>query len=376
MRIYLLTASVLLTIPTGLYAQAVAAAPSAAGAVTVSAPNETQPETVPIDQVTTAPMQEGQPYQIPDQPGQNFFSAENYQILPGRYVQEPGATGESVGPLIAFTQQDTKTLDELAEDLNIFGFIVKRNLEKAVGEETPQVKLGVPMWLESGGRRIHASYIEGFGALFNLRVGVPIVEPPHSEAKSEPPKEPSEWEKARSALYGGGQQLFVQQRWAEIAASQAQHYNPRLVEILRKEVIESLRSASNLRHLKPDEWIVVTITGAPNGFETQGGATGVAGAAPAGLPGSAYNSLTGSYSVGGMGSATLRAGRPTMMTFRVKKSTVDAQGAKGTSNEQFAGKVEVTSYLGAESPRAGGGGGAGGNMFGQSAPFGSTTQAK
>jgi hypothetical protein len=315
MRIQLLTALVLTAVPTAIHAQQSTPAAASAEAVTISAPNNIQTEPAPED-----------PMAIEAGPAPAYQPGQNYLI------QSLGGTAEAAGPLIMFDQQDSKAMDEMAEDLNIFGFILKRNLEKALGEQLPEMRMGVPMLLESGGRHIHASYIEGFGALLNLRVTAPVVAPPASDAKSAPPKEPTEWEKARAALYGG--EAAAQAQWSRANARTAEHYNPKVVETLKKQVIESLKSAGNLRHVKPDEWIVVTITGGPNGVDAQAGGAG--------------NNGSGSIS-GLVGTRAWRhSGRPTMMTFRVKKSTVEALASKGSSDEQFAGKVEVTAYLGAE----------------------------
>jgi hypothetical protein len=345
MRIHLLTALVLVAVPTASHAQDTISAPPSTALVTVAPAGGTQIESPPespnaIELV--APAQDNQSLPI-------FFS-------PGA-----GAAADAVGPLIVFDQQDPKALDEMAEDFNIFGFILKRNLEKALGEQMPEIKMGVPMLLESGGRHIHASYIEGFGALFNLRVAVPILAPPASEAKRENPKEPSEWDKARAALYGGE---TAQAQWSRASMRTVEHYDAKVVETLKKQVLESLKSAGNLRRIKPDEWIVVTITGSPNGPDTQVGTASADGLS--------------SYSAGGAGTrAWRRSGRPTVMTFRVKKSTVEALAAKSSSEEQFAGKVEVTAYLGAEAaPGAGGGGSGSSGAMGGSGTFGVTPQPR
>jgi len=342
MRIKLLTALVLAAIPIAVHAQDAIAGQSTTAPVTVAAQSGAQTESAPAYNTLSS----------------ETAQMQDYQALQQVYFEDSGAAAESVGPLIVFDQQDAKVMDELAEDLNVFGFIVKRNLEKALGEQMPEIKMGVPMLLETGGRHIHASYIEGFGALFNLRVSMPILAPPTSEAKSESPKEPTEWEKARAALYGGG--ASAQAEWSQTSMRTVQHYDAKVVETLKKQVLASLKSAGNLRHVKPDEWIVVTITGSPNALDTQTGTASVAG--------------FGSYSSSGAGTrAWSRSGRPTVMTFRVKKSTVEALAAKGTSEEQFAGKVEVTAYLGAESARGGGGGAGVTSVFGI-LPRGGTSQ--
>lgn len=257
-----------------------------------------------------------------------FFSGQNGSYLG---MAPAGGTAEEVGPLLVFGQHDPKALDEMAEDLNIFGFLVNQKLENSLGDQIPEIKMGVPMWLESGGHHIHASYIEGFGAIFNLRLGIPVVAPPASEAKEEAPAAPSEWEEARAALYGGGD-VAMQSQWAAGAVRNAEHYDAKVVEILKKQIAASLKSADGLRHVKPEEWIVVMVTGGPNAPESQ----------------PAKSSAARNYTANNLGLAT-SYGRPTMMTFRIKKSTVVA--SRGSSEEEFANKVEVTSYLGADNSK-------------------------
>jgi hypothetical protein len=341
MRIHLLTSLALLTGATAIHAQTQPSAQTTSSAATIPAPNSKLDE-APTSETpvlnTISPPPAG--HYIGVQGTQNPF----YPIW-----DQAGGAAQDVGPLIMFGQHEPKAMDEMAEDLNIFGFLVKRNLEKALGEQAPEMRMGVPMLLESGGRHVHASYIEGFGALFNMRVAIPIVAPSSSTAKSEYPEAQSEWDKARAALYGGGA-AAAQMEWAETSARKVEFYDAKLVDILKKQVLESLKSAGNLRHVKPDEWIVVTITGSPNAPDAIVFPTSGAGAA--------YN-LTGTV----MDSRTVQvqaSGRRTIMAFRVKKSAVDAFAAKGSSAEQFAGKVEVTSYLGAEAAiRSSGGVGVG-----------------
>jgi hypothetical protein len=252
----------------------------------------------------------------------------------GKYnivLRQPGTAPENAGPLILFGQPDPKALDETAEDLNVFGFIVNRNLENALGEQAPEVKLGVPILLESGGRLVEESYIEGFGALFNLRVGFPVVAPPAAAEKSETTEGPSDWEKARAALYGGN--AAAPAEFGQDPYRRTEPYNAKLVEILKKQVLESLKSAANLRHVKSDEWVVVTITGSPNTSAPQTAAT---------------VQPKGNYNAGVQTSRG--SGRATIMTIRVKKSAAEALSAKHGSAEQFWGKVEVNAYLGAEVP--------------------------
>src|SRR5580658_2279208 len=135
MRIHLLTALVLASVPTGMQAQNALAAQASPAAGTTSAQSGNWIESAPED------------------PNASYnTTTQYYQTLPNLYSQDSGGGAEAVGPLIVFDQHDPKAMDEMAEDFNIFGFIIKRNLEKALGEQMPEIKMGVPMLLESGGR--------------------------------------------------------------------------------------------------------------------------------------------------------------------------------------------------------------------------------
>jgi hypothetical protein len=109
-------------------------------------------------------------------------------------------------------------------------------------------------------------------------------------------------------------------------------YDPKRVETLKRRTLALLKNGSNLRHLKADEWIAVSITGAPLPGRTRpwtihGPASSL----------SAYTLILGNSD----------SSRATMMTIRVKKADVDAFAAGKLSEEQFAKQAEVASYMSA-----------------------------
>jgi hypothetical protein len=342
MRTHFITAYVLLTVATAVHAQV-----SPATTQTAAAQNNTLSDPAKDDVLLSAPDKPMIEY-VPAQAG--AFQNPN-QI---QYIEPFGLTqvsAESAGSFMVFSPTEPKTLDEMAEDLNILGFILRRNLQKALGEQRPDYKLGVPMLLQSGDRLIQASQIEGFGALLNLRVRFPLSAPPAATATSKPAEGPSEWEKAKRALYGGNSPTTAE--WSQNSYRRAEPYDANLVATLKKQVIESLKSSGNLRHVKPEEWIIVTIIGSPNLPATQLGTTDATGG-------------IGSSSVQNGRGASDGSGRPTIMTIRVKKSTAEALAAKSISPAQFENKVEVTAYLGADVST----GAASGGFFRNSAGYG------
>jgi hypothetical protein len=315
--------------------------------------------------------------------------------------------GESPVSVVTFKAPDQTTLDETAEDLNILSLIFAQNLERALGVEggeTGDYKLGIPMLLQTGGRRVEANYLEGFGAVFNLKVRFPLVSAAVPEKDTQTSQMDSEWEQARRALTGAAQSDPTRLTPYDKTSS----YSPKLVETLKRRVVELLKNASNLRHVQPDEWVAVTFAGPPNAptqpsgvFRRQGqpglparnqmGKNGEesvkppddpqpATTAPEGVapprttyqPASDANSdpkpgplagtqtpdrakamagsgtMTGGGMGSGSGSITARQtpDRATIMTIRIKKKDADAFAADKMSEDQFFHAAEITSYLG------------------------------
>lgn len=243
--------------------------------------------------------------------------------------------GWSAGPaqstqtILSFHQTDPKSIDEMAEDLNIFSYILRRNLERVLGAERPDYKLGVPILLNADGRSVEASYLEGYGGVFRLSVRFPLVAPSTPQAKTEPPSSNLEWDQAREALRGGLPDGNV--TWYQMPETAGEHYDPRLVEILKNQIIETLHNGTNLRLVKSNEWIAVVVSGNLNA-----------------RVGYRKPSNDGSVSIVRL----LDSGRATLMAVRVKKSAADALAAKKISEEQFGREVEATAYLGEAMTRA------------------------
>jgi hypothetical protein len=280
------------------------------------------------------------------------------QSLPGYAWTATGRAGESAASVVTFKTPEQATLDETAADLNILSFIFSQNLERALGSEGGDLgnfKLGIPLLLQTEGRAVEASYIEGFGALFNLKVRFPLVPPAVPDKDGQTNAADSEWERARRALAGANQPEFRRPNPNE----NARPYNPKLVETLKKRVLELLRNASHLRHVQPDEWIAVTFSGPPNGLSHKSRAVAVP--VSAGLPDDSQAPLqvitppadpTGATTLIGVAANRNQASVPqtrervTVMTIRIKKKDADSYAADKISEDQFFHAAEITTYLG------------------------------
>src|SRR6266581_3139139 len=161
--------------------------------------------------------------------------------------------------VISFKQSDEKVMDETAEDLNILSLILSQHLERA-GAESSDYKLGIPIVLKTSGHAVTASYIEGFGAIFSLKVRFPLVAPQIPGGENQNTAAQSQWDEARRALRGDAEP--VSRSWQR--TREVEPYDPRMVETLKKRALELLRNASNLRHVKDDEWVIVNFFGPPS----------------------------------------------------------------------------------------------------------------
>jgi hypothetical protein len=324
---------------------------------------EAQQPSAPIQQASPAPA---------TTPPQNFGSmiaslgSATTGDFPGYAWTEIGRDAESAVSVVTFKTPEQATVDETAADLNILSFIFSQNLERTLGGDSEtgrDYKLGIPMLLQTGGRWVEANYIEGFGAVFNLKVRFPLVPPSEADKESQTNQVDSEWEQARRALAGAPQVEFRHSNYSE----KARHYNPKLVETLKKRVIELLKNAAHLRHVQPDEWVAVTFSGPPNALTRSPGANPFLGTTgykqdprdPSNESPAGENAGTGSAAVGlaltagGSGgpkrielAAPQLPERATLMTIRVKKRNADAFAANKMSEDDFFHAAEITTYLG------------------------------
>jgi hypothetical protein len=267
----------------------------------------------------------------------DFLEAAQTQV--GRsssYISSSRSSGSSTPPVvIQFGAKDAAAIGAMEEDLAVMTHIIDRAVDR-VGEDGPDEKLGVKLYYTSGGKSVRALYLDGFGPLIMVKVNFPVHSPGVVETKTPEPAEDSEWTVAQRAVRG----LDEEVRWTG-SSSSGVPYDAARVDGLKKHLIQALKNASNMKGVKPDEHINVSVFGSP---------AAVAGEAP-GKP-SPTKSLPGR---GGRDSnyravAELDFARTTLqgtvLTLRARKSDVDA-AAKGTlDDDAFAKKVTVNTYAG------------------------------
>ena len=350
--------------------------------VTAGAPTANEPLTAPVQvraangiaplsaQTTTAQASELERSQANDFHAQAAAGRVPNGALWTVGFQNSGARQVGDVSVVCFDNPDPKTLAETSEDLSILSYLLGRNLERAFATDTgDSYKLGIPMVLTSQGHSVDATYIQGFGVLLKMQVRFPLMPLPENQNPSQPPREDSEWDQARRALETGTADSYTPigtvRSWS-LPAEATQEYNPKLVELLKRRVLELLKNATNVRHLDTQDWILVEITGAVElvvaaRSEAASGANGMSpdqpGEQPASRPmikgsSTGYSSANPKYS----GSDTRprapfitmrpeNPGEASIMTIRVKKSAIDDFAKGALTEDQFLKKVEVATYL-------------------------------
>ena len=146
---------------------------------------------------------------------------------------------------------------ELEEDFNVMSRVLDKTMERTAGGGTQDKVLGIFVSGMPGSRTPQNLYLDGYGALFIMNSRFPLVPPAHEETDEKQPKAEasSAWDDARREIYGRPRGLPALEPFERNPV----RYDADKVEALKKEILDSLKDAANIRHLKPDDFITITI---------------------------------------------------------------------------------------------------------------------
>lgn len=234
--------------------------------------------------------------------------------------------------LIGSSAMEQETTSQMQEDLAV----MSRILAKSAGRDDKESAMGIVINTLPGSRRPQTLYLQDYGALFMLNVKFPLVPTaPKSEEKPEKPVDTT-WEQTKRELYGAGGGGGGFQRDVRLfmtpKGEPAVEYDADEVEELKSELIESLKNASNIRHLKPQEFITVAVVGNSSSgarttkkINTRGG--------------NIKRAEVFAFAAGGQAPS-----RESVMTLRVKKSDVDAYANSSIDLAEFTKRVAISAY--------------------------------
>ena len=287
-----------------------------------------------------------------------------------RYGRTTGRTDRGRVLVIPTMEVKPEEFEATKEDMHVMLYILEKELQK------PRLIQGVFFdfgdFFAREGYALQAVYVQDYGAFFFTEVDFPLVFPSKSQ---EPPVETTKeqvdpiWQRAQQEMFSS------QDPAAGGPFPGRQEGGPETLEVLKNDLIRLLKHASNIRNLKSDEWVILTVIGA-GGRPIEGGmmvtpgatmgtrskpagggmyGTGGYGGGAAGFGLGGYGGAGGVAGYGAMGGAGFGFGRmavvPGMgtassatLTMRVKKADVDAFAKGDIDFEQFQQKVKILTY--------------------------------
>lgn len=136
--------------------------------------------------------------------------------------------------------------------------VMARIIDKQLGQErSGQVWFNGDIFGQSS-RMAQTMYLQGYGALFLSKVDFPLSPPPTVQEQEKQTKEENVdpvWEQTRQGIYEPQEDQRRRDERSE------EKFDAEKVENLKTNLIKTLKHAANIRSLKPDESVVITITG-------------------------------------------------------------------------------------------------------------------
>lgn len=181
--------------------------------------------------------------------------------------------GRAVRPVVVTSQPlEAKELATVEEDLGIMARLLEKEIEQATGGPSTPNALGIPLFTRPDGRGPSVQLLEGYGAVFTFQVRLPLLPPPARTAEKKPERPAdSPWERTRRELFGppggGAREGDFGARDGEGWSRRAEtaSYDPKRIEALKQTLLESLKHAANIRHLKPDDYVTIVVQGSGGG---------------------------------------------------------------------------------------------------------------
>jgi hypothetical protein len=251
-----------------------------------------------------------------------------FPATPGHHAQALFTRSPAVPKtlLVRTSNPEPKAQAGLEEDLAVMSHILHKSLEDLPGGQAHQMNaLGVDLFFSPAVSPMRSLYLDNYGAVFFLSVGFPLVAPP-DKTQEEKPARDSAWDDARQELYG--------QRFEGAWVGQpGEEYTQEKVEKLKEALINAIKNASNIRDLKPEEYVTVWVGGSANGGAGRFRVTKRNAPGPA-----AANVVVTDEAV--------VPSRRTMLTLRVSKADIDGYAKGKLDRGDFEKRVRITTYTG------------------------------
>ncbi len=244
-------------------------------------------------------------------------------------LQHSGAGRVLVIPTAEMKVQD---LVAIMEDMNIMSRIFDKKLKEA--NLIPRFGgYSDGVFFSWNRPETKGFYLEGYGALFLLKVNYPLSPPVETEEEQIKEDVDLIWEQTRQEIYEP-EDVKRAERHKRTSKRSREEYDADKVEDLKRTLTRVLKHAANIQNLKPNEWVILTVVG-----ETE--QTGEV------IVSRIYTVIKGDDITADLPlPLPIEAGfsSPTVLVIRVKKSDVDAFSKGEQDFGQFRKRVQIFTY--------------------------------
>jgi uncharacterized membrane protein YgcG len=262
--------------------------------------------------------------------------------------------------VVRSSAMEPRAQGDLEEDMTIMTHILDKAVSERTSDDAAPIAMGINVSFVPGEGPTRSIYVDGYGALFFLKVKYPLLPPPVEKnvEKEKTPKD-SSWEEAKEEVYG-------QPGAKTLISRPAVEYDAARVTALKGALLDALKNASNIRSVKSDESITVCVIGAPLStvVTTYGGGARTfrngGGGGGGGFGGGGFGGSGGGQNGGGGGGfgamgasgdsdkfvwvSNDDAGNKTTLTIRVKKADCEAFAHGNLTMEEFRKRAVITIY--------------------------------
>ncbi|MHC4719593.1 MAG: hypothetical protein ACYSYT_03855 [Planctomycetota bacterium] len=245
--------------------------------------------------------------------------------------------------VIPTAETTTADLAAIMEDMGVMSRILDKKLghrHGGAGHFFGGFDFGGSFPFSWAGHETKSVYLDGYGALFLLRVGFPLLPPPEVEAEEAAEPTDPVWEQTRQEIY---EPTDAKSKSWYVSAEERERYDAEKVEGLKSGLVKTLKHAANIRNLEPKEWVILTVIGGESGsgggissaasimVRDEGREIAISGPGMPPIPSDALLTDVG-YS------------GPTVLTIRAKASDIEAFSAGKLDFDQFGQRVQIFTY--------------------------------
>jgi hypothetical protein len=256
------------------------------------------------------------------------------------FVSGTSSSGTGKVLVIPSTEIKTKDVSAITQDMQVMSHIFNKIFKgpRLIGE----VFVDYGDFFGRGSRATQSIYLQGYGTLFVMEVDFPFSPPDESKGKTE-----ADTKEGDSVWNQAQKEMFYPTAANSGTRAPAEMYDAEKVEELKTRLIKALKHAANIRNLKSDEQIILTVIGKSRSYTgaiSSYGGSGYGSSGARNLSRSYSRTVRRSYPNTRIVPGGISVSTNTVLTIRAKKSDVDAFAKGDLDYEKFREKVQILKY--------------------------------